>query len=148
MLGKVYLTRKDFVKAEAKLAEVTTMGYALLKNFNDLFDYTKDEHHSEYIFDIEYEQGINEGSIFTTQFSLSFQGAGVLATAMAEMYGLPPAGGGDQGCPAEGLFAAFAPRRPSQRHHGSNWSNKERRLYTYFYNWYRFIYKKIPYTNT
>ena len=106
LLGKVYLTRKDFVKA--KLAEVTTMGYSLLKNFNDLFDYSKDEHHSEYIFDIEYEQGINEGSIFTTQFSLSFQGAGVLATAMAEMYGLPPAGGGDQGCPAEGLFAAFA----------------------------------------
>ncbi|MDB5245935.1 MAG: RagB/SusD family nutrient uptake outer membrane protein [Segetibacter sp.] len=109
VLGKVYLTRKDFAKAEAKLAEVTTMGYSLLKNFNDLFDYSKDEHHSEYIFDIEYEQGIGEGSIFTTNFSLSFQGAGVLATAMAEMYGLPPAGGNDQGCPAEGLFAAFNP---------------------------------------
>ncbi|MEJ7739297.1 MAG: RagB/SusD family nutrient uptake outer membrane protein [Chitinophagaceae bacterium] len=107
LLGKVYLTRKDFPKAEAKLKEVTTMGYALLKNFNDLFDYTKDEHHSEYIFDIEYEQGIGEGSNFTSQFSLSFQGAGVLATVMAQMYGLPPAGGGDQGVPAEGLFAAF-----------------------------------------
>ena len=107
LLGKVYLTRKDFPKAEAKLKEVTTMGYALLKNFNDLFDYSKDEHHAEYIFDIEYEQGIGEGSIFTTQFSLSFQGAGVLATVMATMYGLPPAGGGDQGCPTDGLFAAF-----------------------------------------
>lgn len=110
LLGKVYLTRKDFPKAEAKLKEVTTLGYALLKNFNDLFDYTKDEHHSEYIYDIEYEQGIGEGSIFTTQFSLSFQGAGVLATVMATMYGLPPAGGGDQGCPTDALFAAFTPQ--------------------------------------
>lgn len=110
LLGKVYLTRKDFPKAEAKLREVTTMGYALLTNFNDIFDYTKDEHHSEYIFDIEYEQGIGEGSNFTTQFSLSFQGAGVLATVMAQMYGLPPAGGGDQGVPSESLFAAFVPQ--------------------------------------
>ncbi|CAN5835929.1 hypothetical protein BH24BAC1_BH24BAC1_17080 [soil metagenome] len=54
LLGRVYMTRKDFPKAEAKLQEVTTMGYALLNNFNDLFDYTKNEHHSEYIFDIEY----------------------------------------------------------------------------------------------
>jgi hypothetical protein len=109
LLGKVYLTRKDFTNAEATLKEVTTLGYALLKNFNDLFDYTKDEHHSEYIYDIEYEQGLNEGSIFTTQFSLSFQGAGVLANVMATAYGLPPAGGGDQGCPTDGLFAAYDP---------------------------------------
>ena len=108
MLGKVYLTRKDFTNAEATLKDVTTLGYSLLKNFNDLFDYTKDEHHSEYIFDIEYEQGLgNEGSIFTTQFSLSFQGAGTLANVMATAYGLPPAGGGDQGCPSDGLFAVF-----------------------------------------
>ncbi|HTE28199.1 RagB/SusD family nutrient uptake outer membrane protein [Flavitalea sp.] len=69
ILGKVYLTVKDFAKAEAVLQEVTTMGYALLPNYNDLFDYTKDEHHSEYIFDIEYEQGIGEGNCFTTNFS-------------------------------------------------------------------------------
>jgi hypothetical protein len=68
LLGKVYLYHKDFVNAEAKFQQVTTMGYALLPNYNDLFDYTKDEHHSEYIFDIEYEQGIGRGSIFTNQF--------------------------------------------------------------------------------
>src|SRR5690606_16288447 len=39
LLSKVYLTRKDFVNAESKLQEVTTMGYALLGNYNDLFDY-------------------------------------------------------------------------------------------------------------
>jgi hypothetical protein len=104
LLGKVYLTRHDFPKAEAKLQEVTTLGYSLLPNYKDLFDYTRNEHHGEYVFDIEYEEGINEGSIFTTQFSLSFQGAGTLANVMATAYGLPAAGGGDQGCPTDFLF--------------------------------------------
>ena len=109
LLGKVYLTRHDFVNAETKLQEVTTLGYALLPNYNDLWDYSKTEHHSEYIFDIEYEEGINEGSIFTTQFSVSFQGAGNLAAVMASYYGLPPAGGGDQGCPTDFLFNNYDP---------------------------------------
>jgi starch-binding outer membrane protein, SusD/RagB family len=68
LLGKVYLTQKDFANAEAKLQEVTTLGYALLPNYNDLFDYSKNEHHSEYIFDIEYEEGIGLGSSFTNTF--------------------------------------------------------------------------------
>jgi hypothetical protein len=68
LLGKVYLYRKDFVNAETKLQQVTTMSYSLLSVYNDLFNYTKDEHHSEYIFDIEYEQGFGRGSIFTNQF--------------------------------------------------------------------------------
>jgi tetratricopeptide (TPR) repeat protein len=68
LLGKVYLTRKDFAKAESKLQEVTTLGYSLLGNYNDLFDYSKNEHHSEYIFDIEYEEGIGLGSNFTNTF--------------------------------------------------------------------------------
>ncbi|HEY6900457.1 MAG TPA: RagB/SusD family nutrient uptake outer membrane protein, partial [Puia sp.] len=71
ILGKVYLTTHDFVKAEAVLQELTATPYtyALLPNYNDLFDYTKNEHHSEYIFDIEYEEGLGGiGSIFTNQF--------------------------------------------------------------------------------
>ena len=71
MLGKVYLTVKDFPKAEAVLRELTLAPYtyALLPNYNDLFDYLKNEHHSEYIFDIEYEEGLGGlGSIFTNNF--------------------------------------------------------------------------------
>jgi starch-binding outer membrane protein, SusD/RagB family len=71
ILGKVYLTIKDYPKAEAVLQELTAApyNYALLQNFNDLFDYTKNEHHSEYIFDIEYEEGLGGlGSIFTNNF--------------------------------------------------------------------------------
>lgn len=72
-LGRVYLTLKDFSKAETKLQEVTKMGYALLANYNDLFDYSKNEHHSEYIYDIEYEQGMGEGSRLTNAFAPNSQ---------------------------------------------------------------------------
>ena len=41
LLGRVYLTKGDFLNAESKLKEVTTMGYQLLANYEDLFDYTK-----------------------------------------------------------------------------------------------------------
>ena len=69
ILGKVYLTRHDFTKAESKLQEVTTMGYSLLPDYNDLFDYSKDEHHSEYIFDVEYASNQNVSNRMTNQFA-------------------------------------------------------------------------------
>ncbi|QHV96848.1 RagB/SusD family nutrient uptake outer membrane protein [Spirosoma endbachense] len=100
LLGKVYLTRKDFAKAETKLQEVTTMGYALLPNWADLWDYSKNEHHSEYIFDIEYEQGLGgEGSIYTNRFTPK-------VTSMIAFYGI--AGSvDDQNTPHQVLFDLF-----------------------------------------
>lgn len=99
LLGKVYLTVHDFAKAEAKLQEVTTMGYALLPKYTDLFDYTKDEHHSEYIFDIEYEQGIGEGNCFTTNFSPK-------DPATAAFYGVTGGQNGNNN-PPKSLFDIF-----------------------------------------
>lgn len=99
ILGKVYLTKKDFVNAESKLKEVTTMGYALLLNYNDLFDYTKDQHNSEYIFDIEYQSGIQEGSPFTNDFFPS-------DPAAEQFYGVFQ-GAGDSNTPSDGLFDIF-----------------------------------------
>ena len=99
LLGKVYLTRKDFPKAAAKLKEVTEMGYALLPDYNDLFDYTKDEHHSEYIFDIEYEEGIGLGSIFTSNFC-------PFVKPVMDFYGVTGSTG-NHGSPSAKLFAAF-----------------------------------------
>lgn len=101
LLGRVYLTRKDFVNAEAKLKEVTTMGYALLKNYSDLYVYSKNEHHSEYIFDIEYEEGIGEGSNFTNSFSPS-------EPAILKFYNVN-GGAGNSGTPSDGLFLIFDP---------------------------------------
>ncbi|MGZ8558829.1 MAG: RagB/SusD family nutrient uptake outer membrane protein [Chitinophagaceae bacterium] len=99
LLGKVYLTIKDFAKAEAKLQEVTTMGYSLLPKYTDLFDFTKDEHHSEYIFDIEYEQGIGEGNCFTTNFSPK-------DPATAAFYGVTGGQNGNNN-PPRSLFALY-----------------------------------------
>jgi hypothetical protein len=99
MLGRVYLTMKDFPNAETTLMDVTTMGYELLQNYNDLFDYEKDEHHSEYIFDIEYETGIQQGSSFTNQFFPRFQPA----QDFYKVYG----GTGDTYTPSDALFNIF-----------------------------------------
>ena len=112
LLARVYLTRKDFVKAEAKLQEVTTLGYALLNNFNDLFDYTKDEHHSEYIYDIEYiSGGFGLGSNFTNTFTLEFQFAGTpLVDELFRRFRIPPGAGGSAGNPTAAFMAAFDPK--------------------------------------
>ncbi len=100
ILGKVYLTRKDFVNAEAKLKEVTSMGYTLLPNYKDLWNYTINEHHSEYIFDIEYEEGIGEGSTFTHSFIPAWT---TLTNYFGVKGGTPPS----DGAPTPELFAAF-----------------------------------------
>ncbi|MBE7170287.1 MAG: RagB/SusD family nutrient uptake outer membrane protein [Williamsia sp.] len=110
LLGKVYLTLKDFAKAETKLQEVTQLGYALLPVFNDLWDYTKDEHHSEYVFDIEYEEGQgNLGSNFISQFALDFQaGGGPLVAELARRYNIPSGTGGATGIPNQTIFDLFS----------------------------------------
>ena len=102
ILGKVYLTIKDFSKAEVKLKEVTNMGYALLPKYKDLWNYTLNEHHSEYIFDIEYEEGIGEGSSFTHAFIPAWN---TLADFFGVKGGTPPS----DGAPTPSLFAAFDP---------------------------------------
>ncbi|MEO5998648.1 MAG: RagB/SusD family nutrient uptake outer membrane protein [Chitinophagaceae bacterium] len=103
LLGNVYLTIKDFPKAETKFQEVTTLGYALLKNYNDLFDYSKEEHHSEYIFDIEYAEALGGlGSGFTNRFS-------PLSAPFATFYKIT-GGGGEDNNPTMDLFKAFDPK--------------------------------------
>ena len=102
LLGKVYLTRKDFINAEAKLQEVTTMGYALLANYTDLFTYTKEEHHKEYIFDIEYiDGGVALGSTFSNKFVPNM-------SQIINFYGLKGAGG-QQGSPTAPIFTLYEP---------------------------------------
>jgi tetratricopeptide (TPR) repeat protein len=101
VLGRVYMTRKDFAKAEAKLQEVTTMGYALLDNYKDLFDYSKNEHHKEYIFDIEYEEGIGEGNSITNAFMPQY-------TPIADIFGIKGTLG-DNNAPPPHLYNLFEP---------------------------------------
>lgn len=98
ILGRVYLTLSDFTNAEAKLQEVTTMGYELLPDFNDLWDWDN-KHHKEYIFDIEYAAGVGEGNDFTRASapnSLEFR----------DFYNLFGEGG-ESNCPTNDLFDLF-----------------------------------------
>ena len=98
LLGRVYLTIKDYSKAENKLNEVASMGYQLVDNFNDLFNYSS-KRHSEYIFNIEYEQGVNGGSPFTNAFMPNF-------TAMTNFFGI--SGYGDEwNCPTRELYDLY-----------------------------------------
>ncbi len=100
LLGRVYMTINDFQNAESKLKEVTTMGYSLLEDYNDLFDYLKDEHHSEYIFDIEYEEGIGEGSQFTNLFAPNY-------VPFADFYGIGGFGN-EHNNPTQTLISLFS----------------------------------------
>ena len=98
LLGRVYLTIKDFQKAESKLNEVTSMGYQLVKDYNTLFDYSN-KRNSEYIFNIEYADGTAEGSPFTNAFMPNF-------TAMTDYFGI--AGYGDEwNSPTKQLYDLF-----------------------------------------
>jgi len=110
LLGKVYLTTNDFVNAEAKLLEVTLMGYALLDNFEDLFDFDN-EHHSEYIFDIEYIDGdIGLGSSFTRDFIGEFQDFGaVFRDKLMELYNIQGRESGGGGTPSLDFIDLFEP---------------------------------------
>jgi starch-binding outer membrane protein, SusD/RagB family len=107
LLGRVYLTIKDFPKAEAKLQEVTTLGYSLLPKYSDLFDYTKNEHHSEYVFDIEYiAGGLGLGSHFTNSFVTKSTGS------FADTYFGIKGGVGEMNSPTLAFFKAFATNDP------------------------------------
>jgi hypothetical protein len=100
MLGKVYLYQKDFANAEATLQQMTTMGYALVTPFSRLFDYSQSQHHSEYIYDIEYlSGGLGLGSSFTNSFLPN-------AVAMANYYGINGSRG-ETNSPTDTLFATF-----------------------------------------
>ncbi len=104
ILARVYMTRHDFPKAETKLKEITTMGYALLPNYNDLFNYSKEEHHSEYIFDVEYQDGgLGIGSSFSNKFLPKSAGS------HADLFYGIKGGAQEMNAPTVEFFNAFDP---------------------------------------
>ena len=100
LLGKVYLYCKDFTKAENVLKEVTTMGYSLLADYNDLWKY-ENERHSEYIFDVEYiSGGFGQGNSFTYSFY-------PMSTAYMSFLGVGGGAGGEDINPTQILVKLF-----------------------------------------
>ena len=102
LLGRVYLTMGDFQKAESKLMEVTSLGYQLEGDFNDVFDYDN-KRNSEYIYNIEYAEGNTTiGSMFTNEF------APASANFMA-FFGVT-GGGGESNNPTPEIMSLFEDR--------------------------------------
>jgi hypothetical protein len=68
LLGKVHLTRKNYGDAISALNQVTTLGYELLSDYEDIFD-PQNKNHQESIWDIQYqgdnEFGVNSNFIYT-----------------------------------------------------------------------------------
>ncbi|MET3113154.1 hypothetical protein AAKU52_000875 [Pedobacter sp. CG_S7] len=60
LLGKVYLTVKDYPKAESTLKEVLTLGYSLISDYSALFDPAR-KNNSESLFEVQYQGGNNLG---------------------------------------------------------------------------------------
>lgn len=60
LLGKVYLTRKEYAKAETTLKEILTMGYSLVANYASVFD-PGNKNNSESLFEVQYQGGNNLG---------------------------------------------------------------------------------------
>jgi hypothetical protein len=70
LLGKVYLTLKDYPKAESTLRQVLTLGYSLVSNYASVFD-TNNKNNSESLFEVQYQGGnaLGEWSSFIYVFA-------------------------------------------------------------------------------
>lgn len=70
LLGKVYLTRKNYPQAITTLSEVTTLGYELLPNYADVFD-PANKNHLESVFEVQFQGGndLGEHSSFIYTFA-------------------------------------------------------------------------------
>jgi hypothetical protein len=70
LLGKVYLTKKDYPKSESTLRQVLTLGYSLVNNYADVFSITN-KNNSESLFEVQYQGAdkISEWSNFEYIFA-------------------------------------------------------------------------------
>lgn len=63
LLGKVYLTLEQWADAVATLRQVESLGYQILPNYADVFDFTN-QNNAESIFEIQFISGEGQGSVF------------------------------------------------------------------------------------
>ena len=100
LLGKVYLTRKEYSDAIATLKQVLDLGYSLLPNYADVFD-PDNKNHAESIFDIQF-QGDNllgEHSNFIYTFAPRNSSGAVID--------FPGQNGGGWNIPSKDIIAAY-----------------------------------------
>lgn len=82
LLGKVYLTRKNYAAAATALKEVSGLGYALNADYKDNFDPAK-KNGPESIFEVQYQGGndLGEQSNFAYVFAPRLSGAAITGFA-------------------------------------------------------------------
>ncbi len=82
LLGKVYLTRKNYASAATALKEVSNLGYSLNINYKDNFDPAK-KNGPESIFEVQYQGGndLGEQSNFAYIFAPRLSGAAITGFA-------------------------------------------------------------------
>lgn len=70
LLGKVYLTVKDYPNAESTLRQVLNLGYSLLPDYTEVFN-PLNKNHSESVFEVQYQGGntLGEHSSFMYYFA-------------------------------------------------------------------------------
>lgn len=70
LLGKVYLTKKEYASAVSTLTEVTTLGYELLPDYAEVFD-PANKNHQESVFSVQFQGGneLGEQSNFIYTFA-------------------------------------------------------------------------------
>jgi tetratricopeptide (TPR) repeat protein len=97
LLGKVYLTRRQYAEAATKLKEVIDAGtYDLLPNYADLFR-PANKNSRESLFEVQYKKGaIGEGSNFGNTYAPENSGNAVI-----------PFGGGGNNRPTADLVSAY-----------------------------------------
>lgn len=102
LLGKVYLTRKEYPSTVSTLNQVLGLGYSLLTNYADVFD-PANKNHAESIFEVQF-QGDNllgEHSNFIYTFAPRNSSGMVI--------NFPGQNGGGWNIPSNDIIAAYEP---------------------------------------
>lgn len=90
LLGKVYLTKKDFASAQAKLKEVMDLNtYTLLPNYADLWK-TANANNAESLFEVQFKKGgFGTGSNYYLQFAPRNSGTVITGLGFAQGRNIP-----------------------------------------------------------
>ncbi len=100
LLGKMYLTRKNFSEAINSLKQVLPLGYSLLPDYADVFD-PKKKNGPESVFEVQYQGGndLGEWSSFIYTFAPRLSKGAIT--------GFPQSNPGGWNIPTKNMIAAF-----------------------------------------
>ena len=102
LLGKVYLTMKDYPKAESTLRQILPLGYILVNDYASVFD-PNNKNNSESLFEIQYQGGNNLGEWSSFIYTFAPRGSDGAVT------GFPTSRPTGWNIPTKNIIAEFEP---------------------------------------